>query len=59
MQPNGNFKESRELLAREDQIFGSIGEQFSFLEENDATAPNSMQGEIMMQEVARLAGDSR
>ena len=36
MQPNGNFKESRELLAREDQIFGSIGEQFSFLEENDA-----------------------
>ncbi len=27
-----------------------------FLEENDATAPNSMQGELMMREVARLAG---
>ena len=30
-----------------------------FLEENDAAAPNSMQGELMMREVARLAGDSR
>ena len=36
MQANRNFKQSRELLAREDHIFGSIGEQFSFLEENDA-----------------------
>jgi len=36
MQANRNFKQSGKLLAREDQILGSIGEQFSFLQENDA-----------------------